>query len=122
AETALTYYRVCCISDLNFARHIFIGHIATGMHPTAPGKDIRMTTTGPAIATDPALDRDRAVLRYLLDTYAQSRPDAPFVHFWPGPEWSYAQTLKRVRIRATTLARAGVKRGDHVLCLMGNGP
>ncbi|TDR35854.1 AMP-binding protein [Aquamicrobium defluvii] len=81
-----------------------------------------MTTTGPAIATDPALDRDRAVLRYLLETYAQSCPDAPFVHFWPGPEWSYAQTLKRVRIRATTLARAGVKRGDHVLCLMGNGP
>lgn len=71
---------------------------------------------------DPALDRDRAVLRYLLDNYAQSTPDAPFVQFWNGPLWNYAETLRQVRLRATTLARAGVKRGDHVLCFMDNGP
>lgn len=71
---------------------------------------------------DPALDREKAVLRYLLDTHAQSRPDAPFVQFWPGDCWSYEEARTRVRLRATALVRAGVKRGDHVLCLMDNGP
>ncbi|MFC0281411.1 AMP-binding protein [Falsigemmobacter intermedius] len=79
-------------------------------------------TTGTVCASDPALDRNRAVLRYILETYAAERPEAPFVQFWPGDEWSYGETLRRVRLRATTLARAGVKRGDHVLCMMGNGP
>lgn len=78
-------------------------------------------TTGKAGAFDAALDRDRAVLRYILDFYGSERPQAPFVHFWPGDEWSYGETLQRVRRRATTLAKTGVKRGDHVLCLMGNG-
>src|SRR5690606_2647946 len=50
------------------------------------------------------------------------KPEAPFVQFWPGDEWSYGDTLRRVRLRATTLAAAGVKRGDHVLCFIGNGP
>lgn len=73
-------------------------------------------------AVDPALDRDSAVLRYLLDRYGHATPDAPFVQFWGGPLWSYADTLKQVRLRATTLAQAGVKRGEHVLCFMDNGP
>ncbi|MBB3988263.1 crotonobetaine/carnitine-CoA ligase [Sagittula marina] len=73
-------------------------------------------------AQDPALDRTRSVLRYILDGYAQTQADAPFVQFWPGPTWSYGELHRRVRIRASALARAGVKRGDHVLCLMGNSP
>lgn len=80
--------------------------------------------SGPA--PEPALDRNHTVLRYLLDSHAQAQPDAPFVQFWPtrdsGDCWSYAQTRTRVRLRASALARAGVKRGDPVLCLMDNGP
>ncbi|MDO5527920.1 MAG: AMP-binding protein [Paracoccus sp. (in: a-proteobacteria)] len=71
---------------------------------------------------DPALDRSRSVLRYLIDAFAETQPGAPFVRFWPGPEWSYGELHRRVRLRATALAQAGVRRGDHVLCLMGNGP
>ena len=74
------------------------------------------------VKPDPALDRNKAVLRYLLDMHARARPGAPFVRFWPGACWSYEQTRSRVRKRATALAHAGVKRGDHVLCLMDNGP
>lgn len=79
-------------------------------------------STDMGAGADPALDRNRSVLRYVLDRYAQTQPDAPFVAFWPGPLWSYAETRRRVRLRATALAQAGVKRGDHVLCLMGNSP
>lgn len=79
-------------------------------------------TTGTFSTSDPALNRTTSVLRYILETYASDSADAPFVHFWPGDVWTYGETLRRVRLRATVLARAGVKRGDHVLCMMGNGP
>src|SRR5690606_8954622 len=79
-------------------------------------------TIDTALASEPALDRNRAVLRYILESHAAEKPEAPFVQFWPGDEWSYGDTLRRVRLRATTLAAAGVKRGDHVLCFIGNGP
>lgn len=79
-------------------------------------------TIDTALASEPALDRNRAVLRYVLESNAAKKPEAPFVHFWPGDRWSYGETLRRVRLRATTLAAAGVKRGDHVLCFIGNGP
>ncbi|WP_024277397.1 AMP-binding protein [Xanthobacter sp. 126] len=73
-----------------------------------------------------ALSRDHAVLRAMLERRAAERPQAPFVQFWPGPAetctWSYAEALARVRRRAATLVRHGVRRGDHVLCFMGNGP
>lgn len=74
------------------------------------------------MSADPALDRNRSVLRYILDGYAETQPDAPFVQFWPGPLWSYGELRRRVRLRASALAQAGVRRGDHVLCLMGNSP
>ncbi|GGG83810.1 ATP-dependent acyl-CoA ligase [Salipiger pallidus] len=82
------------------------------------------TDTAPesALGADPALDRNRSVLRYVLDGYAETQPDAPFVQFWPGPLWSYGELHRRVRLRACALAKAGVRRGDHVLCLMGNSP
>lgn len=68
-----------------------------------------------------ALDRNHSVLRYILDRYAAERPTAPFVHFWPTVEWDFRMTRARVRQRAATLVAHGVKRGDHVLCFMGNG-
>ena len=69
-----------------------------------------------------ALDRDRAVLRNLVDTYAKAQPDAPFVAFHGGEAWTYAQLRDRVRRRAAALAVAGVGRGDPVLTFLGNGP
>ncbi|MEO2037711.1 MAG: ATP-dependent acyl-CoA ligase, partial [Martelella sp.] len=69
----------------------------------------------PAATADPALDRNRSVLRYVLDGYAQTQPEAPFVQFWPGPTWTYGELHRRVRLRASALAQAGVKRGGHVL-------
>ncbi len=71
---------------------------------------------------DKALDRDHAVLRYILERHAAEKPDAPFVLFWGGDEWSFSRTLQKVRERASTLHRQGVRRGDHVLCYMRNGP
>ncbi|MFD2651615.1 AMP-binding protein [Brucella rhizosphaerae] len=68
-----------------------------------------------------ALDRDHSVLRYMLDRYAAERPTAPFVNFWQSVEWDYRTTRDRVRRRAATLQLHGVKRGDHVLCFLGNG-
>ena len=69
-----------------------------------------------------ALNRDRSVLRYLLDQHAKDTPDALFVHFWPSVKWDYRTTRENVRRRAATLHAQGVRRGDHVLCFMGNGP
>ncbi|WP_035746730.1 AMP-binding protein, partial [Haematobacter missouriensis] len=71
---------------------------------------------------DKALDREQAVLRNLLDRYAEDRPEALFVHFWPDVQWSYRVTWEKVRQRAATLHAHGVRRGSHVLCFMGNGP
>jgi crotonobetaine/carnitine-CoA ligase len=67
-------------------------------------------------------ERQACVLRYLLEAQAKKIPDRIFVQFHKGPGWTYAQTLARVRQRAATLRRAGVKQGDRVLCWMGNGP
>lgn len=69
-----------------------------------------------------ALNRDQSVLRYLLDRYAQETPNAAFAHFWPSVKWDYRTTREQVRRRAATLHAHGVRRGDHVLCFMGNGP
>lgn len=82
------------------------------------------------VMTDPALRRETSVLRYLLEGHAARDPQAAFVHFWLGPQegpqqnlqWTYGETLDRVRRRALTLAREGVGRGSHVLCLLPNGP
>ena len=69
-----------------------------------------------------ALDRDQSVLRYILERHARETPHALFVHFWPSVKWDYRTTLEKVRRRAATLHANGVRRGDHVLCFMGNGP
>ncbi|MFD1199802.1 AMP-binding protein [Brucella gallinifaecis] len=68
-----------------------------------------------------ALNHNYSVLRYILDRFAAERPTAPFVHFWPSAEWDYQTMRDHVRRRAATLQLHGVKRGDHVLCFMGNG-
>ncbi|EAQ04756.1 AMP-dependent synthetase and ligase [Pseudooceanicola batsensis HTCC2597] len=69
-----------------------------------------------------ALDRDSAVLRYMLERHAEARGDETFVHFHGGPEWTYRTVLDRVRRRAATLRDEGVRQGDPVLTFLGNGP
>lgn len=83
--------------------------------------------TGPkredtAVPTEAALDRDCAVLRYMLDRHAEERGEDTFVHFHDGPVWSYAETRDRVRRRAAALRAEGVGQGDPVLTFLGNGP
>jgi crotonobetaine/carnitine-CoA ligase len=58
---------------------------------------------------------DRCVLRYALEKYAASTPDKPFAVFGPDEQWTYAETLRRVRTTARALRKLGVKQGDHVL-------
>jgi crotonobetaine/carnitine-CoA ligase len=72
--------------------------------------------------TEPALDRTRAVLRYMLESHAAERGESPFVQFYRGETWSYADTLTRVYRRAAALRAAGVRQGDPVLTFLGNGP
>lgn len=79
-------------------------------------------TDQPSIGADTVPAPDDCVLRCLLDRRARTDPERTFVRFWRGEAWSYAQTLDRVRRRATALHDAGVRQGDHVLCWMGNGP
>lgn len=74
------------------------------------------------MTTEKALDPAYSVLRNILDRFADETPDAPFVQFWPGDEWSYRMTRDNVRARAAALQAAGVGQGDHVLCFMNNGP
>mgnify|MGYP001627753150 CR=1 FL=1 len=69
-----------------------------------------------------ALDRDQAVLRYILEEHAGERGDAPFVQFYGGESWSYGEVLDRVQRRAAALRDEGVGQGDPVLTFMGNGP
>lgn len=84
--------------------------------------DNMLITEANAAQIPAALCRESAVLRDVLERHAANTPQAPLVDFWQGPRWSYAETLRQVRLRATTLAQHGVRQGDHVLCMMGNGP
>lgn len=84
----------------------------TGLSPVAPD------------AIPPVED---CVLRDMLDSRAAAHPERDAIRFWHDREtpveiWSYANMRARVRLRASALAAAGVKQGDHVLCWMGNGP
>ncbi|EDP61386.1 probable CoA ligase [alpha proteobacterium BAL199] len=79
-------------------------------------------TDQPSIGADTVPSPNDCVLRCLLDRQARANPERTFVRFWRGEAWSYAQTLDRVRRRATALRDAGVRQGNHVLCWMGNGP
>ncbi|MGI3168374.1 AMP-binding protein [Pseudooceanicola sp. C21-150M6] len=72
--------------------------------------------------SEAALERDHAVLRYVLERHAAERGSETFVHFYGGPVWDYAEVWARVCRRAAALKAAGVGQGDAVLTFLGNGP
>lgn len=64
--------------------------------------------------------RSLCVLRYLLDHWADVRPDRKYVLFEDDSHWTYAELRKRVIAVAVGLQRLGVKQGDHVAVWLPN--
>ncbi len=58
--------------------------------------------------------REHVVLRYLVDRFAEERPDQVFVKFASGEEWTFAQLREETRKAASGFRRLGVQQGDHV--------
>lgn len=67
------------------------------------------------------LSRDVCVLRYALDRWAGSKPDATFALFENGDSWSFAELRRRVIALAAGLHKLGVAQGDHVAMALPNG-
>ena len=67
------------------------------------------------------LDRRTCVLRYLIDDYAESQPDAVYAVFEDGGQWTYAELRELVVRKAAGLQKLGVSRGDHVAVWLPNG-
>lgn len=66
-------------------------------------------------------DRDVCVARYLLDRWANERPDKVYVVFEDGESWTYADLKRRVVACAAGLQRLGVRQGDTVAVWLPNG-
>ena len=66
--------------------------------------------------------REQAVLGPLLEHWAQATPDRVFAIFENGEQWTWAQTLTRVRATAQALRALGVGPGDAVAAWLPNGP
>lgn len=75
-----------------------------------------------ATHSDPrVLERRKCVLRYLIDDFAASQPDAIYAVFEDGGQWTYAQLRDLVVRKAAGLQKLGVARGDHVAVWLPNG-
>ncbi|MDX5986231.1 AMP-binding protein [Sphingomonas echinoides] len=71
---------------------------------------------------DPRIpNRNECVLRYLVDRWADERPDKTHVIFEDGEEWSYAELRRRVVSKAAGLQRLGIRQGDHVAAWLPSG-
>ncbi len=66
--------------------------------------------------------RERCVLRYVMDHWAQDRGDQTYVIFADGSRWSYAELRQRTIAMAVGLQKLGVGQGDHVAVWLPNGP
>ena len=73
---------------------------------------------GHADARVPA--RTTCVLRYLLDHWAEVRPDVTYVLFEDDSHWTYEELRQRVIAVAVGLQRLGVKQSDHVAVWLPN--
>lgn len=72
---------------------------------------------------DPRIpNRDECVLRYLLDRWANERPDKVHVVFGDGTEWTFSEMREKVREKAAGLRALGVTQGEHVAVWLPNGP
>lgn len=64
----------------------------------------------------------QCVLRLLLENQAAEQPDKTFLRFQDGSEWTYADTLEKVRQAAAGLQALGVRQGENVHTALPNGP
>jgi len=64
---------------------------------------------------------ETCVLRDVLERHARERPEAVYVRFEDGGEWTYAELLARVRRAAAAFQTLGVRQGEHVLAWLPNG-
>lgn len=72
---------------------------------------------------DPRIpNRDVCVLRYLLDRWANERPDKVHVVFGDGTEWTFSDMREKVREKAAGLRALGIVQGEHVAVWLPNGP
>ncbi len=64
---------------------------------------------------------EACVHRYALERWARETPDAVFVRFDDGEEWTYARMLRETRAVAAGLHALGVRQGETVLMWLPNG-
>lgn len=82
-----------------------------------------MNATDRRPTTDPRVPaRERCVLRYALEHYAERCPEKPYCVFDDGAIWTYAQLLAGVRRCAAGLQRLGLRQGEQLVCWLANGP
>ncbi|MBM3346203.1 MAG: ATP-dependent acyl-CoA ligase [Betaproteobacteria bacterium] len=81
-----------------------------------------MTAHKPAHADPRVPARETCVVRYLIDHWAEERATQVFAIFDGGRQWTFRELRDRTIAVAAGLARAGVKRGDHVLAWQPNTP
>jgi len=65
--------------------------------------------------------KDKYIIRYLLDKWADQIPTRPYVVFEDGEFWSYYELWERTRRLASSLQGLGVKQGDHVVVWLPHG-
>ncbi|GLQ29191.1 AMP-binding protein [Sulfitobacter pacificus] len=65
--------------------------------------------------------REECVVRYLLDRWAEDRPEAPFAVFWKGAVLTYREMRDAAIKTAAGLASLGVEQGDTVIVWLPNG-
>ena len=61
------------------------------------------------------LSREKCVLAYQLEHWAEEKPDATAIIFHGGETWTWHETLQFTRRVAKGLQDMGVTQGDHVL-------
>lgn len=73
-------------------------------------------------SSDPRIPpRDRVVHRYVLERLARERPEAPFLVFLDGSQWSFRQAAAVARGAGRALHEVGVRQGDNVASFLPNG-
>ncbi len=58
--------------------------------------------------------RETCVTRYLIDRWAEEKPDQPYCLFEDGSQWTYAELKARVIELASGLQSLGIAQGEHV--------
>ncbi|WP_313808612.1 AMP-binding protein [Sphingobium sp.] len=66
-------------------------------------------------------DRRDCVLRYLVDRWAEERPDKTHIIFDDCEEWSFAELRRRTIAIAAGLQKLGCRRGDRIAVWLPNG-